>query len=367
MSKTFLILGGYGNVGRGVAECLLRETEVRIILAGRQSEKAHLLANTFNHQFKTQRVTARKVDAAHLESLRQAFQEVDLVVVASSTLDYVENVVNVALETHIDYVDTQLSSIKKINLLNRLRHKIEQAGCCFITDGGFHPGIPATLIRYASSQFDFLEQAQVASLLNINWKELSFSQATWIEFLEELKSYQPLIWQENQWMKLSWNTTKKFDFGPPWGKKSCLPMFLEELRELPKNIPSLKDMGFFMAGFNWLSDDIVIPLSFIFPAQFLGKPLLWSLRTLSKPPFGSRLLLQAWGEKDGKKGQLQITLFHENAYVLTAVPIVACLLQYLQTTLHRPGVWFQAHFVEPKQFLSDLNRMGIQVESYFSS
>lgn len=35
MNKTFLILGGYGNTGKIIAELLLKETNLNLILAGR--------------------------------------------------------------------------------------------------------------------------------------------------------------------------------------------------------------------------------------------------------------------------------------------------------------------------------------------
>jgi saccharopine dehydrogenase-like NADP-dependent oxidoreductase len=34
MNKKLLILGGYGNTGRLIAELMLQETDVRVILAG---------------------------------------------------------------------------------------------------------------------------------------------------------------------------------------------------------------------------------------------------------------------------------------------------------------------------------------------
>ena len=37
--KTFLILGGYGTTGILIAELLLKETDVRLILTGRNLEK----------------------------------------------------------------------------------------------------------------------------------------------------------------------------------------------------------------------------------------------------------------------------------------------------------------------------------------
>lgn len=83
--KKFLILGGYGNTGLLIAEYLLQETNCRIVLAGRNIEKAESFTASLNHKFKTNRVSAARVDAANTQSLNNAFEEVDFVIVASST------------------------------------------------------------------------------------------------------------------------------------------------------------------------------------------------------------------------------------------------------------------------------------------
>jgi hypothetical protein len=44
-----------------------------------------------------------------------------------------------------------------------------------------------------------------------------------------------------------------------------------------------------------------------------------------------------------------------------AVPVVACLLQYMNGTINKPGLCFQATVVEPKRFLDDMKRMGLGV------
>jgi saccharopine dehydrogenase (NAD+, L-lysine-forming) len=52
---------------------------------------------------------------------------------------------------------------------------------------------------------------------------------------------------------------------------------------------------------------------------------------------------------------------HADGYVLTAAPMVACLLQMLDGSAREPGLHLQALLVEPARFLQDLQTMGVEV------
>jgi len=225
------------------------------------------------------------------------------------------------------------------------------------------------LIRYVVPYFDSLETANVSSLVAINWKSLTISEATVLEMVQEFKDFQPLVFKESQWVKLGWNTYKSIDFGHTFGSYYCVPLFFEELRELPQQIPTLKETGFYIAGFDWFTNYLVIPLGMLALAVApntaknpLARVFIWSLKKFCKPPYGTILRLEARGVKNGKFLNRNVQLFHEDGYVLTAVPIVACLLQYLNGNIRQTGLWCQGNLVEPNQMLKDIARLGIIIE-----
>ncbi|MSV28028.1 MAG: KR domain-containing protein [Bryobacterales bacterium] len=78
MDGAVLILGGYGNAGRAIADLLARETGVTMILAGRQLQQAQALAGALSARYGGRRVLARHADAADVVSLRKAFEGVAL-------------------------------------------------------------------------------------------------------------------------------------------------------------------------------------------------------------------------------------------------------------------------------------------------
>ena len=308
-AKTILILGGYGNTGRPLARLLLQESDAKLVIAGRNLEKAKSFAEELNHAVDGNRVRPVYADASNLEKLKQAFTGVDFVVVASSTTQYAPQVAEAALEARIGYLDIQIST-QKIALLKSMEDKIQEAGCCFITDGGFHPGLPAFLVRYVAQYFDQLVSARVGSVIKEDWKSLKVEDSTIYELVDLMNDYQMVSFKGGQWKKASMLSMSDFitmDFGGVFGKQYCAPMLLEEMRLLPQMYPTLMETGFFVGSFNWVVDWLIMPLTLVamkLAPQAALKPMArwmrWGLNTFSKPPYGTMLNVESTGNKDGQ-------------------------------------------------------------------
>ena len=369
--KKILILGGYGNTGLPLARLLLQHSQARILVAGRSIEKGRLTADALNAEFSGERVSACQVDAASPESLANGLCGVDLLVICSSTARYVGLVARAAVESNCDYFDLQYST-EKNKELQSLRGLIEESRLCFITDGGFHPGLPAALIRFgASLRFDRLTHAVVGSVIQVDWSSLNFSSSTIEELVSEFVNFENKVFKEGKWQPggaLSWLIPRWFEFSHGFGRRYCVPMYLEEMGPLPEFYPDLVETGFFVGGFNWFTDWFITPLAVLLPRIFKtrglgwsGLLMGWSLRKFSRPPYGTLLKLEARGQKDGNEKKLEISVHHRDGYELTAIPAAAYILQYLDGTIKKPGLHFQALVVEPGRFMKDMERMGAQI------
>ena len=357
---TFLIIGGYGYTGKLLAKHLLARSQAKIILAGRNLEKAQAFADELNDE----RISTARVDAANADSLRAALQNVDMILVAAPTTQHAETVIRAALDAKVDYLDVQYSS-KKLTILNELAPEIKDAGLCFVTEAGYHPGLPSAMVRYAANQLDEIHSALTAGYLNMG-KSLPYSEAV-DELMEGFIDYESQIYKNGSWTGPKKWDMRKFDFGAEIGERTCYSMFFEELRDLPEMYPSLKETGFYISGSNWLTDLLITPIVMLglkmAPKRGLtplGKLMWWGMQQ-SPPPYVVSLKVEATGLKDGKQVQVQARIEHADGYELTAIPVVAYLMQYMDGVAHRSGVHMMGHLAEPIRLFEDMQSMGVQI------
>lgn len=361
MSK-ILILGGTGYTGRLIAQHLLEHSKADITIATRHLDRAQAFADKLNNQYPGHRVKAIYVDATQLDSMRIAFADQRLVVVAAPITAYVENVIRTSLEMGVDYLDIQLSA-RKFAMLQSLADEIKLAGRCFITEAGFHPGLPSALVRYAAAHMDNIETAVTLCYLNMG-KDLPYSEAV-EELIESFREYNGQVFKKGQWTKTNSYEMCTLEFGGDIGRKRCYSMFFEELRPLPHMFPSLREIGFYISEMHWILDWMVMPITCFWlkvapnAVRPIGRFLWWGMRTFHKPPYRIELQVQAAGLKDGRPITVRSSVAHPNGYELTAIPVVATLLQYLDGSARKPGLWMMGHLVDPLRLMKDMEKMGV--------
>jgi saccharopine dehydrogenase (NAD+, L-lysine-forming) len=361
-----LILGGTGYTGKPIARLLLEHSEAIITIATRHLDKAQALTNELNQQYSGLRVSAVYADAADAASLRAAFHDQDLIVVAAPTTAHAEIVVRTALEIGVDYLDVQLGA-GKFALLQSVAGEIKRSGRCFITEAGFHPGLLAALVRYAATFLDSIESATTIGYINMG-KNLPYTEAV-NELVEVFKEYQAQVYKNGQWTKASSFEMRTIDLGSDIGRKLCYSMFFEELRPLPIIYPCLRNVGFFISESHWMTDWVIMPITWIWlkimpkAVHPIGRLLWWGMGTFHKPPDRVELQVQASGVKEGKSVEIQASIAHPDGYELTAIPVVAALLQYLDGSARKPGLWMMGYLCEPIRLMKDMEKMGAQTNT----
>ncbi len=357
------ILGGYGNTGVKIATHLARLGDFEIVILGRDASRASAQAAQIGAATGA-RVSGGRADAADPASLRSSLTGDDLVLSATSDTEHAADVARVALELGCDYADTHLSSPKKWTALRALAGQIKDRGLCFISDGGAHPGLPAAMVRAVGADLA-LEAAEVYGSFNVNWAGLNFGSNAPDDFIAELRDISPSALVDGQW-KQSWQNLRKHDFGPPAYGQDCIAMNLEEMRALPNLFPTLRETGFFVGGFGGPIDMVVMPACMLalklWPGQSnrIGRAFLGAMKRWAPKSQWAILDLKAKGQRDKRSTQVTMRVSHPDAYELTALAVVATIVQYRQAP-RRPGLWAQAEFIDPVACFEFLGAHGVHV------
>lgn len=357
-----LVLGGTGFAGRLIASLLLTHTGVSVTLASRHPERGPVAGHlSAAHPGRVSVVTA---DAADPASLRTAFRGHDLVVVAAPTTARTAQVARAALDEGADWLDIQLGA-DKLALLRTLAPEIAAAGRWFVTEAGFHPGLPAALVRYAAGRVDRLDSADVITYLN-QGPTLPASDAI-DELAEMFRHYRGQVFRARRWTRPSSWTLRRFDLGSDIGVRLCYSMFFDELEPLPAAYPSLTDLGCYVSETHWFTDWVVTPVVLLgLHVPPLARPMArlfwWSLRRFARAPHRVEIQVQAGGRRAGSGTvRVRAVVAHQDGYLLTAIPVVATILQYLDGSARRPGLWLLGHLVDPRRLLADMGTLGAEV------
>lgn len=364
-----VILGASGNAGREIARLLAPglTADDELVLAARNKNR---LADTATLCSGPCQVEIKVVDATDDAAVRELVTGASIVVVTVSLPERVPALARIVAQAGADWYDTLLSSKEKLSALRDLEPEIRSAGLRFITDGGFHPGLPAAMVRWAARRIDNLESAVVYAGMRIDWRADTLSDSTIEEMFTEFADFDLSTFVAGEWRKLKWSECPKVDFGPPIGRKSCLPMYLSEMDPLPTEISSLQRCGFFICGFSPLLDYLALPVIMgMAKIPKLRKAAInftrWSFGHLASaaPPHKLLVRLEASGLNAGQPAKARLEISGDDGYLVTAAPVVVGIHRLMTGESREPGLWLQAQFIDSDDLPADLASLGVTVDS----
>nr|MBC8228153.1 hypothetical protein [bacterium] len=319
-------------------------------------------------EFSPDRISARYADASDVESLRKAFRNIDFVLVAATTTKWAKQIAETALEASIDYLDIYFQQ-DVYPVLETMNQRIKQAGRCFITQAGFHPGLPAVYVRQGAQYFDRYDKAIIAFAMNARIEE---SESV-LEIVDSIADYKPEFYQNGKWKIGTYKDAIKIDYGNRFGVRNSMPLDMVEIKALPEMF-SLRETGIFTTGFNWFTDYLLVPLMMLSHKvkkgsfrHFWAKLLIFGINKFSSAKEGVVFLLQAEGEKDGKRQKIKILSEHDSGYDFTVIAVIACLKQYFDGSIRKPGLWMMGHIVDPDRLFGDMEEMDVKIQTLITN
>ncbi len=171
---TVLVVGGYGNAGAAITRLLLAHSDHAVRVGGRHPHRAQAPRRGAGRggcgvagpgrvgrawMPRTARAWTARWWAWTCASPRPGPPAAPATAVAA------------AVSAGVDYLDIQVGHAKARQIL-AMDARAREAGVTLVTDGGFHPGVPAAMVRYADQRMGGIERALVASVIAVDWAAL---------------------------------------------------------------------------------------------------------------------------------------------------------------------------------------------------
>lgn len=364
------VLGASGFAGREIARLSapLVSPKDEFLLVGRSEARLEETRRLVDEAAGRSIATVRRFDLTRDEGLGDLLAGVGLTIVTASLPERTAALARAALDAGSHWFDIMLSGRRKLDALKALAPEMERMGRRFITDGGFHPGLPAAMIRHAATRIEKTTRGEVYAALKMDWRADRLSDSTIDELLDEFADFDMRTFVDGRERVLPPSEYARVDFGGPIGVKTCVPMPLDEMTVLPAILPDLRTAGFHIAGFNIVADWVVGPLlclaGRVRPLRRATRPLArWAVGRLwsSPPPHAVIIRLLAEGVIGGRVARTGMEIRGSDPYLLTAVPAVACVRRLLDGSITRAGLSHQALAVDPRVFFDDMRELGLEI------
>ncbi|MCA9522467.1 MAG: saccharopine dehydrogenase NADP-binding domain-containing protein [Myxococcales bacterium] len=357
------VLGAAGAVGRVLVRLLLENSDAGLVLAGRTKTKLDQLAKSFREHVDVARYHVAVADASDPVSMRNAFEGVDVVVNATTASRDCLTIARVCVEIGSDYLEMNLAQT-----LTPLADAAKARGVALIDQAGFHPGLPAPLIRWARARLDSLECARIFMAMDPDFE----TPLSALELVDAVGENRGALVRGGTWRRATYRDLLSRDFGGKWGKKKCFPLEMPELRRVAEEI-GLDEAGVYAAGFNAFIDNVVFPINMLaykihkgWGRATLSRMIHWGAKRFSKPGSAVCFLLAAKGTQGGTTRELEARIDHDDALLFTAAPVLAAIEQLDDGSARRPGLEMMGVVVDPERLFRDLERHGIRIQSDLS-
>lgn len=359
-----VVLGGCGQVGSCLTTLLLDHTNYLITITHVRINKIHLFHNQVNSKHKS-RVRVVYADTSDIMSLRAAFQNTRLVIVAISSQAFSQNIVSACLKEGCDYIDI-LEPVDVINKLLLYKKDIEENKRLFITQGGLAPGLPAVLLRFIHERYKAYKKIRMGAIMSFKKSTKPEQAYDVFDFVLKKKS---VIFKNGKWEYCNGKKAKKtINYGNRFGNVISIPVNFHELDELPAKY-GLDYFSCYGAAPNiqmyFILKSLLTFLYKIKPGfgwHPLAKLLLYQSKKNKKEPEGFALVVDAWKSEITCNPELKLILEHRDNYYTTAVATLLLVKEYFAGMYNQMyGIHCMGHLVSTG-ILQNLTDFGITLD-----
>jgi len=159
MKQDILIVGGYGAVGRSVVKELIKTCPNKIVIAGRNLNKAEAFVKEIDHPLRIMKLNIYDID-----QLNEAFATVHSVVMCLEATD--TKFAEACIDNGVNYIDISASN-EIPNQIKYLESKAIHNHVACILGVGIAPGLSTLLAKKLVDEMDQVTQLNFALMLGL--------------------------------------------------------------------------------------------------------------------------------------------------------------------------------------------------------
>lgn len=346
---TALIVGGYGAVGSEVCHLLSEESDIDLVVGGRNGERAAELAAELG-------ATSRVLDVRDPTAVASALDGVEIVV--SCFVDTAEpdmTLPRAAIERGIVYMDLAAVPVEHLEQILALDKTARAGGAMLVTGLGVNPGIPGVLALEARNHFDRIESVDVYFTMGAKLEGLS---PLSLRGVGAMMKTRPQQWREGEWRRPSPSGAKRH-VGPPFDKTVYFgaAMITPDLMDLPRAIGA--ERFAFWSGLEKTFQSLLFLLGIKLgrtKTQKRAERFLRRLRRAGRGPDTTNdisLELVVVGEDSGERRQWTVSMHCSEEYATAIAPVVLCR-QVARGLVSKKGAFFCHQAVAIDDFVAQL-------------
>lgn len=352
------IIGGYGSVGIVVAENLLGNSDLNVLICGRNGTKAKTCAAKLG-----ERASWDETDIYDSDSLNRLCQKCDIVINCSGPSSKIfDRVAEACLRNSRHYVDPAGDEPLLKHLSDR-QDELKSKGLVFVLSAGTSPGLSEVFPLHEGRVF--FDSVDSLEFYQGGVDRFTFNSA--YDFVcgirDGLSSSQ--VYYENG-RRMTGNRSPKMNviLPDPAGKADLYPNFPLGLESVVEDLEVQSARGYSI----FLSKDVPLTLISIFAsrqyeteeeikksADMLVEAAEKGLNNIN-PFFMFHLILE--GEKNGIKRKLVSTMTFDGGYRITGI-IVAAAAQSVYEGNGAKGCFMLPDSVDLKKIMADLGKYNL--------
>ena len=242
-----LVIGGYGFFGGLLVTNLLIYHRHDVIVAGRSLQKAERFCRNFDESYQS-RTYPYQIDI-HSDNLATQFRSLDIDIVVNACGPYqlqrhqqhCYRVAKACIEAECHYIDLADDREFVVNFASTLNQRAQRAGVMCVSGASTVPGLTGAVLDHFQPEFSQLTEVRHGiSPGNRARKSL----ATVASILSYAGRPFDILYRGSKRTVFGWQQLRRYNFGPPLGKRWFANCQIPDLDLLPARYPSLRTVWF---------------------------------------------------------------------------------------------------------------------------